>query len=148
MLPPRGRFFVGYAFLVVVTTVLLVSGYSSGFTEDYKEGDVVRRNVVAPADINTIDIAETERLRAAARENTRPIFNFDSTRAASSAQSFRAAGEDLKQQADNKAADGNRPYGVVKAAMPVGRAIIAHKFDPIQWDASAVYCAALGRLCL
>ena len=105
VLPLRGQLFVGVALLVLVTTLLLASGYSSTFAEDYKEGEIVRRNVVAPADINTIDIAETERRRAAARERTRPVFNFDSTRGASSAQSFRAAWEDLKRQLDNKAAN-------------------------------------------
>ena len=134
VLPPRGRFFVGYAFLVVVTALLLVSGYSSGFTEDYKEGDVVRRSVVAPADINTIDIAETERRRATARENTRPIFNFDSTRAASSAQSFRAAWEDLKQQVESKTADDKQPVWSGEGDALVARAIIAHKLDAVQLE--------------
>lgn len=134
VLPPRGRFFVGYAFLVMVTALLLVSGYSSGFTEDYKEGDVVRRSVVAPADINTIDIAETERRRATARENTRPIFNFDSTRAASSAQSFRAAWEDLKQQVESKTADDKQPVWSGEGDALVARAIIAHKLDAVQLE--------------
>lgn len=131
VLPPRGRFFVGYAFLVVVTTLLLLSGYSSSFSEEYKEGEVVRRNVVSPADINTIDIAETEKRRTAARERTRPIFNYDSTRAASSSQSFRAAWEDLKQQVDNK---NKSPIWNGEGGPPVARTIIAHNFDPVQID--------------
>lgn len=131
VLPPRGRFFVGYAFLVVVTTLLLLSGYSSSFSEEYKEGEVVRRNVVSPADINTIDIAETEKRRTAARERTRPIFNYDSTRAASSSQSFRAAWEDLKQQVDNKT---KSPVWNGEGGLPVARTIIAHNFDPVQID--------------
>ena len=131
VLPPRSRFFVGYALLVVVTTLLLVSGYSSGFSEDYKEGEVVRRNVVSPADINTIDIAETEKRRTAARERTRPIFNYDSTRAASSSQSFRAAWEDLKQQVDSK---NKAPVWNGEGGPPVARAISAHDFDPVQLD--------------
>ncbi len=99
---PRTRLLVGFAFLVIVTTLLLLSGYSSGFSEDYKEGDIVRRTVVAPADITTTDILETEKRRAAARDSTRPVFNFDSTRGASSAQSFRAAWEGLKHKVGSK----------------------------------------------
>ena len=144
VLPPRARLFVGYAFLVLVTTALLMSGYSSGFAEDYNEGDVVRRNVVAPSDINTINIAETERRRAAARESTRPIFNFDSTRAASSAQSFRAAWEDLKQQVENKTATNKTPAWSGEGGAPVARAIIAHNFDAAQLDRLSTLLRRLG----
>src|SRR5688572_20100207 len=58
---PGTRLLVGFAFLVVVTTLLLFSGYSSGFSENYKDGDIVRRTVVAPADITTADIRSEER---------------------------------------------------------------------------------------
>lgn len=145
VLPPPARLFVGYALLVLVTTALLMSGYSSGFAEDYTEGDVVRRNVVAPSDINTINIAETERRRAAARESTRPIFNFDSTRAASSAQSFRAAWEYLKQQVENKTATKKTPAWSGEGGAPVARAIIAHNFDAAQLDRLSTLLRRLGE---
>jgi len=101
---PATRFAIGFGLLVVVTTPLLLSNYSSGIAADYREGEVVRGSVVARADITGVDIAETERRRNAARQATRPVFNFDSTRGASSARSFRAAWEDLKRQVDAKAA--------------------------------------------
>lgn len=101
---PATRFAIGFGLLVAVTTPLLLSNYSSGFAGEYREGEVVRGSVVARADITGVDIAETERRRNAARDATRPIFNFDSTRGASSARSFRAAWEDLKHQLDSKAA--------------------------------------------
>ena len=56
----RTRFFIGYGVLVLATTLLLISNYSSGFTENYKEGDVVARTIIAPADITTVDISEKE----------------------------------------------------------------------------------------
>ncbi|MDQ3666035.1 MAG: HDIG domain-containing protein [Acidobacteriota bacterium] len=125
---PRTRLLVGFAVLVVVTTLLLFSGYSSDFSEVYKEGEIVRRTVVAPADITTTDILETEKRREAARESTRPVFNFDSTRAASSAQSFRAAWEDLKHQVESKTAGNNQPIWSGAGGVAVARAIIAHRF--------------------
>jgi putative nucleotidyltransferase with HDIG domain len=100
---PTTRFAIGFGLLVAVTTPLLLSNYSSGFAADYREGEVVRGSVVARADVTGVDIAETERRRNAAREATRPVFNFDSTRGASSARSFRTAWEDLKRQVDSKA---------------------------------------------
>ncbi|MGI9068821.1 MAG: HD family phosphohydrolase [Pyrinomonadaceae bacterium] len=101
---PNTRLAIGFGLLVAVTAPLLLSNYASGFSEDYREGDVVRGSVVARVDINGVDIAETERRRNAARQATRPVFNFDSTRGTSSARSFRAAWEDLKRQVDSKAA--------------------------------------------
>jgi putative nucleotidyltransferase with HDIG domain len=100
---PNTRLAIGFGLLVAVTAPLLLSNYASGFSEDYREGDVVRGSVVARVDITGVDIAETERRRNAARQATRPVFNFDSTRGASSARSFRAAWEDLKRQVDSKA---------------------------------------------
>jgi putative nucleotidyltransferase with HDIG domain len=93
---PRTRFLIGCGALVILTTVLLLTSHSSVFNENYKEGDVLARALVVPADITTVDLAETERRKAAAREATRPIFNFDSSRAETSVQSFRAGWEELK----------------------------------------------------
>jgi cyclic-di-AMP phosphodiesterase PgpH len=130
---PQTRFLVGFGFLVAVTTLLLLSAYSPGLSENYKEGEVARRTVVAPFDITTIDIIETEKRRAAARETTRAVFNFDSTRGASSAQSFRAAWEDLKQQLSSKPA-GAAPTWTGEGGPGVARAIIAHQFNDAELE--------------
>lgn len=126
---PRTRLLIGFTFLVAITTLLLLSGYSSGFSEDYKEGEIVRRTVVATSDVTTIDLAETEKRRAAARESVRPIFNFDSTRSVSSAESFRAAWDDLKHQVESKNANQKPPVWSGEGGGPVAGAIIAHNFD-------------------
>lgn len=125
---PRTRLFIGFGFLVAITVPLLVSNYSSGYAQDYREGEVIRGNVVARADVNGIDIVETERRRNAARQATRPIFNFDSTRGDSSARSFRAAWEDLKSQAEAKT-PGKAPTWSGEGGVGVARAIAARKFD-------------------
>src|SRR5215213_1810037 len=95
---PRTRFLIGCSVLVLLTTLLLLNNRSSGFDENYKLGDVLGRAIVAPADLTAVDPAETERRKATARETTRAIFNFDSSRAETSVQSFRSAWEDLKKQ--------------------------------------------------
>src|SRR5437016_12588123 len=78
--PPNVRFAIGFALLILITTLLLFTSYSANLTEDYKEGEVTKATVVSPADITTVDLSATERRRDAAREATRPVFNFDSTR--------------------------------------------------------------------
>ncbi len=129
---PETRLIIGFIGLVIVTTLLLLS-YSSGFTENYRVGDIVKRTVVAPADITTVDIAETEKRRAAAREDTRPIFNFDSTRSENAAQSFRTAWDDLKRQVESPISD-KPPSWNGEGGPILTRAIIARNFDPEQLD--------------
>src|SRR2546426_9392593 len=97
---PAVRFLIGFAVLIIVTALLLFTNYSSRLYGDYKDGEVVKATIVSPADITTVDISETERLRDAARQATRPVFFFDSTRGESSAQSFQAAWEELRIQAE------------------------------------------------
>ena len=125
---PRTRFLIGFAVLVAVTVPLLVSNYSSGHSQDYREGEVIRGNVVARSDVNGFDIVETERRRNAARQATRPIFNFDSTRGESSARSFRAAWEDLKRKAESKTRAETLTWSG-EGGTGVARAIAAHNFS-------------------
>ena len=132
LVQPRTLFFIGFGLLVVLTVPLLLGSFSSGSAQEYKEGEVVRESVVARTDSTGVDIAETERRRDAAREATRPIFNFDSTRGATSARSFRAAWEDLRQQAE--AAPSQVLTWSGEGGNAVGRAIAAHDFSQDELD--------------
>ena len=125
---PRTQFLIGFGFLVTVTVLLLLSNYSSGFSQEYREGEVIRGNVVARADVGGVDIVETERRRNAARQTTRPVFNFDSTRGESSARSFRAAWEELNRRYESKTT-GNALTWSGDGGAGVARAIIAHGFS-------------------
>src|SRR5262245_59884646 len=73
--PPRTRYLIGFVILVTLTTLLLLTNYSSGYPTHYREGDIVTRAIIARADITTVDLGETERRRNAARALTRPVFN-------------------------------------------------------------------------
>lgn len=95
---PRTRFLIGCSVLVLLTTLLLLNTHSSVLNESYKEGEVLTRAIVVPADITTVDLAETDKRKAAARESTRSVFNFDSTRAETSVQGFLASWDELKQK--------------------------------------------------
>ena len=130
---PRTRFLIGCAILVIVTTLLLLTGSASTFTENYKEGDVLIRAIIAPADITTVDLAETEHRREAARRSTRPIFNFDSSRAETSVQSFRAAWEELKKQSTTAGQTKTLEWSG-DGGQAVARAILAHNFNEAELD--------------
>ena len=124
---PRTRFLIGCSVLVLLTTFLLFSNRASSFNENYKLGEVLSRSIVAPADLTAVDQAETERRKAAARESTRAVFNFDSSRAESSVQSFRSAWEDLQKQTNSGQ---NKSFTWRGEGGPaVAKAIINHGFD-------------------
>jgi putative nucleotidyltransferase with HDIG domain len=95
---PRTRFLIACSGLVLLTTILLLNPHSSTLNENYKEGEVLNRAIIVPADITAVDLAETDRRKQAARESARPIFNFDSTRAETSAQSFLASWDELEKE--------------------------------------------------
>src|SRR5256885_4573811 len=130
----RTRFLIGFAFLVIVNTLLLVTSQTSPPIEEYKEGDVIKRTIAAPADITGIDITETEKLRARAREATRAVFNFDPSRAENAIQSFRVSWSDLKKQTETRGPNTKPPGWSGEGGDAVARAIIAHQFDENDLD--------------
>ena len=94
-------FWIGFAALVVITTVLIQNPmWRSQGGEQYKEGDILRESIISPADITVTDTAETEAIREAARETVRPIFIFESNRAEMAVQSFRSTWENLMRHGD------------------------------------------------
>src|SRR5215203_4882578 len=138
-LRPRTRFLIGCSIIVLLTTLLLLSQRFSNFSDNYKEGEVVGRSIVAPADITAVDMAETERRRVVARETSRPVFNFDSSRAETSVQSFRAAWEDLQKQIQNKSVQWSGEGGAA-----VARAIFSHNFNEADLDRLASIIREIG----
>jgi hypothetical protein len=136
-LSPTTRFALGFALIVVVTTLLLLNSYTRVPAEFYREGDVVRRTVIAPEDIAGVDIkdwsAEREKARAAAVNKTPPVFSFDPTRSENAVQSFRAAWEDLERQAEAGDAGRKEPRwvgeGVTETSrVEIARALISHRW--------------------
>ena len=73
MFESRTRFLILFSLLVVLTTLLLLTSHSTGLNENYKEGDVLTHAVIAPADITTVDLLDTELRRTAARRATRRV---------------------------------------------------------------------------
>jgi cyclic-di-AMP phosphodiesterase PgpH len=137
---PQTRLYIGFVGLTVVTTLLLLTSFGSGFSANYKEGEVVSRTVVSPSDISTIDLSETERRKNAARETTRSIFNYDSTRAESSTQSFRSAWIELQHQTST----GHGATWTGEGGPAVARAIIAHKFDETELERLSALIREIG----
>lgn len=142
-LSPGMRFVLGFALVVCVTTLLLLNTYTRVPAEFYREGDVVRRTVIAPEDIAGVDIkewvAEKEKLRTAAINSAPLVFNFDPTRSENAAQSFRAAWEDLQKQSGAQAGGRNEAKwsgeGVAETSrVEIARALLSRRLEKSDLD--------------
>ena len=134
-------FWIGFAFLVIVTTLLIQNPVWRTAGENfYREGDIAREAIIAPADIYFVDEAATERDRETARGAIRPIFIYDSRRADEAVQNFRSAWERLQRNVDtssnrsnsnsNKEAVWTGPGGA-----EVGRGLSGRRFTANETDA-------------
>jgi cyclic-di-AMP phosphodiesterase PgpH len=142
MFQPRTRFLIACSILVLLTTLLLLTNRASSFNEDYNLGEVLGRSIIAPTDLTAVDQAETEKRKNIARETTRPIFNFDSSRAETSVQSFRSAWDDLEAQstsAQNKTLIWNGEGGPA-----VAQAIVSHGFKEADLERIASILRDIG----
>ncbi|HEX8557612.1 MAG TPA: HDIG domain-containing protein [Pyrinomonadaceae bacterium] len=144
-LRPTTRFLIGFFALAVLSTLLLARTRSAlTSAEVYQEGDVVRADVVSPADITAEDPRQTEARREAARAAAPPVFDHDPARAEAAAQSFRGSWLALRQQAESGGASANSNGagansqreraeltwpGEAPDRRALARAVAAHDFD-------------------
>ena len=129
---PTTRFLIGFFSLTLITTLLLARMHSPMPEEVYKVGDVVRANVISPANITSQDVRDVERQHRATTEATRTVWSYDPTRTESAVQSFRASWEDLRQQMEARSRSqsiGRAPVWSGPGGASVARAIITHRFD-------------------
>ena len=91
------RFWAGFAFLCVLTTLLINNPFWRASGEQYKEGDIARESIISPADIIVTDEEATEARKTAAREKIPPIFRLESNKSEQSVQRFLSAWEKLQR---------------------------------------------------
>ncbi|MGQ0542046.1 MAG: HD family phosphohydrolase [Blastocatellia bacterium] len=95
------RFWIGFSFLCLITTLLIHNPIWRAASESpYKEGDIARESIISPADIYFVDEDATERDRQAAKQAIWPIFSFEPKRSDEAVQNFRSAWENLLRKTD------------------------------------------------
>jgi putative nucleotidyltransferase with HDIG domain len=100
------RFYLGFAFLALVTTLLINNPLWHFSSEpEYKEGDFARESIVSPADIYFTDTDDNQRLRNEAREAVKPIFRYESGKAEQSVQRFLSSWETLQRHGKEEPAN-------------------------------------------
>src|ERR1700742_977777 len=138
---PTTRFLLCFFAFAILSTLLLARTRSAlTSAEVYQEGDVVRADVVSPADITVEDARESEARREAARRETPAVWNYDPTQIDSAVQTFSALWATLKQQTDARGQSNSNNLNANAQHEPVwpgagadrqaiARAIAAHNFD-------------------
>jgi cyclic-di-AMP phosphodiesterase PgpH len=143
---PTTRFLFGFFALVLLSTLLLARARTSTpAAESYAEGDVVRADVIAPADFAAEDSAETARRREAARDSSPPVWDYNPAGVEEAVRSLRASWSTLRRQAEARASansNGNANAPAAELLWPgpaadraaAARAVAAHGFDAEALD--------------
>ena len=138
---PQQRFWLGFGFLAIVTTLFIQNPIWQTAGENvYNEGDIARESIISPADIYFVDDAATERERAAAQAGERPSFLYESRRAEEAVQNFRTAWDRLVRTGDPPANRSNsnseRPIDWTGPGGPeVGKALTVRRFTNNEIEA-------------
>ena len=139
----RQLFWIGFALLSIITTLLLFNPiWRTSVELEYKEGEIAREAIISPADIHFVDEAETERIRIGARDTIDPIFNYEPKRAEEAVQTFRTAWEDAERKS-KPASNMNRGNTNIRSENSnssklnpdLAKLFAGRKFSPSELDA-------------
>ncbi|MGH7784166.1 MAG: hypothetical protein ACREO5_10045, partial [Candidatus Binatia bacterium] len=157
LLSPDQRFWVGFAFLCIVTTLLVYNPFwRSAGEQTYKEGDISRENIIAPADIYFTDDAATDRKRTEAKDAIKPIFRYESNNSEQAVQQFLSSWEKLQRHGGDSPADSkpsnsdarSETHWTGAGGSDVGKILAARPFSRNELEAveSALREAAEGYI--
>ena len=92
------RFWFGFVVLCLLTTVLIHNPlWRAAGEQVYKEGDIARASIIAPADVIFTDKEESDKLKDDARRAVKPIFRFESNKSEQVVQRFLSSWEKLQR---------------------------------------------------
>lgn len=137
------KFWIGFAVLSLLTTVLLQNPFRQTVSETYKEGEILRQDITSPADISVVNTEETEALQRAARESVRPIFSFEPNRGELAVQNFRASWEKLQKhnstsnnnvKSNTKIEEKIETHWTGAGGAEVGKILASRTFTPTELD--------------
>ena len=98
------RFYLGFAFLALSTTLLINNPLWHISSEpEYREGDIARESIVSPSDIYFTGTEDNQRLRNEARDAIKPIFRYESGKAEQAVQRFLSSWETLQRHGKDEA---------------------------------------------
>jgi len=98
------QFWLGFAVLCLLTTFLIHNPFwRAAGEQQYKEGDIARSSIIAPADVNFVDTYESDQLKLEAKRLVKPIFRYESNKAEQAVQRFLSSWEKLQRHGSSEA---------------------------------------------
>jgi putative nucleotidyltransferase with HDIG domain len=98
----RKRFWICFALLSLITSVILTNPFGSSETSGYKIGDIVRERIVSPADIKIEDPDQTRQLREIATESVQPIFELEPNQSELTLRNFTSLWERIQSNGSSR----------------------------------------------
>ena len=138
------RFWLGFAIVCLITTLLIDNPLWRASSEHvYKEGDIVRESIIAPSDVFFSDTDDTEKRRAEARDQTKPIFRYESKKSETAVQTFLSAWEKLQRRGIGEASNSKPANSTTKpetfwtgaGGVEVGKIFAARTFSRNELEA-------------
>ena len=129
-LTPRQRFWTGFSFLCIVTTLLVSNPFLRSETESYRVGDIARETIISPADIAFLDEERTRDARETARSAELPVFEVEANMGEKTAQTFISS---IERQQRPAASDGDAQGRTRSEA--VARVLARRSFSSNELDA-------------
>ena len=136
------KFWMGFAVFCILTTFLIHNPFwRAAGEQQYKEGDIARESIIAPADVIYTDVGESEKLKDEARRAVKPIFRYESNKAEQAVQRFVSSWEKLQRHTDPVSS--KQLTSQAKAESPwsgaggpeVGKILAARSFSRNELDA-------------
>ncbi len=137
------QFWLGFAVFCLLTTLLVHNPlWRASGDQAYKEGDIARESIIAPADVTFTDTDESDRLKLAAKKSVRPIFRFESNRSDQAVQGFVSAWEKLQRHggegAESKQSNSDskaETHWTGAGGQEVGKVLAARAYSKNELDA-------------
>jgi len=142
VLSPEHQFWIGFAVLCLLTTLLIHNPlWRSAGEQPYQEGDIARESISSPADVYFADPDESERLKSEARKAVKPIFRYESNKAEQAVQGFLSSWEKLQRhggETDTKQSNSDakaETHWLGAGGAEVGKTLAARSFSRNELDA-------------
>ena len=142
VLSPEHQFWIGFAVLCLLTTLLIHNPlWRSAGEQPYQEGDIARESISSPADVYFADPDESERLKSEARKAVKPIFRYESNKAEQAVQGFLSSWERLQRhggETDTKQSNSDakaETHWLGAGGAEVGKTLAARSFSRNELDA-------------
>lgn len=128
------KFWIGFVFLSLVTTLLINNPFWSPASADYQFGDIARESIISPADITVIDEEQTKQIKDAAKSGIKPIFNLQTELAVEAVQSFSSDWEKLQSAKNSNDESGQNPIWTGQGGEELGKVFTARRFSKSEID--------------